>query len=483
VERLEVDSYRRQCLPDLVVQLAGDRAALLLLGLEQSHRQGAESLAPAAELGEQDFALALQAPALRQVADGRDGHEPDLGIDRAQVELDRELPAVCRESEDLGAPIAAEMHDARLGEVAGEAGVVRGPVRRRHEALERRPDQLPPRAAEEPLGLGVDLHEAPVRCDDEHGVGCRLQQAAESPLRLAPLGQVAGDGHHDPACADVDGGERDVDRELGAIFAQPDESEASSHPALSRCVDEARAMVAVRGAEALGNQDLHRLSVELVAVVAERGLGLRVRTDDPSVGVDGDDRVGSELEEAVEHRVALAARSRLLAQRLVRALEIRLRGEREAAGDHRNGDERGAHREQRRGGFCHARDAVCSLPDGPQREQVRDAACDEERREVASLTAKRQIRTLPRDVQDHEGNPAVRERDARVSKGVQPDEPRTPAPHLAERREIGTKEPSTRVGRGLHRSDATTTAALPARAVDGEGDPPVARYAVSRPAL
>ena len=185
-------------------------------------------------------------------------------------------------------------------------------------------------------------------------------------------------------------------------------------------------MVAVRSAEALRDEGFHQLPVELVAPIAERHLGLRVRTDDPPGRIDGQDRVRRELEETVEDGVALA-------QRRVRALEVGIGRQRETARHERDGHEGGGHGEQRSRRLHETGDAVCRLPDRPELEQVREAARDEERGEVPSLTAKRQIGTLPGDIQDDERDPAVRERDPGVGQAVQPDELGTPIPQLAER--------------------------------------------------
>ena len=81
--------------------------------------------------------------------------------------------------------------------------------------LDRLPDHFLARVTEDVLGLGIDQHDAALAPDDDHGIGGRFQQGAETLLGALLFGDVAADGGgaDQLTAGGVDGrdGQRDVE--------------------------------------------------------------------------------------------------------------------------------------------------------------------------------------------------------------------------------------------------------------------------------
>src|SRR5262249_11100626 len=156
----------------------------------------------------------------------------------------------------------------------------------RHQHLDPLADELVARVAEELLGLGVDEDDPPAALHDDHGVGCRLEQAAELLLRLAAQAGVADGRGADGLALGLERAKADRDGELGAVLAPAVELEARAHAAHARLGEEAGPMARVERPEALGDEDLHLAPDHLAAGVAEELLGLRIDEEDGAEPVD-----------------------------------------------------------------------------------------------------------------------------------------------------------------------------------------------------
>ena len=75
--------------------------------------------------------------------------------------------------------------------------------------------------AEELLGLGIDERDAPVAVDDDDGVRCGLEEAAELVLRLLAVGDVPDGARDQDSLFGLEGTETDLDRELRAVLPTP----------------------------------------------------------------------------------------------------------------------------------------------------------------------------------------------------------------------------------------------------------------------
>src|SRR6185295_11971443 len=91
-----------------------------------------------------------------------------------QADLRRELGAVLPASEERHA--RAHRPRTRIAEVPFAVSGVAGAKPLRNQDLDRLPDQLLARIAEDPLGLAVDADDLAVGTDDDHRVGGCLQQ-------------------------------------------------------------------------------------------------------------------------------------------------------------------------------------------------------------------------------------------------------------------------------------------------------------------
>ena len=157
------------------------------------------------------------------------GREPAvLGLERTQGDVDRKLGPVLAPARELEP--GAHGARARVGEVAVALldVVLLEPLR--EQLLDLAAEQLVSAVAEELLGLGVDELDCPLLVDDHDCVRGGVEQRREAILRLVaqpldalPLADVANEGSHEPPLRRLDRAQADVDRELGAVLAQPRE--------------------------------------------------------------------------------------------------------------------------------------------------------------------------------------------------------------------------------------------------------------------
>jgi hypothetical protein len=159
-----------------------------------------------------DPQLLGQPPAVGHVADRARDPRPVVRFHRAQADLHPELREV----------VGSHVPDAGAPDVVGAAAHVARPEAVGNEQLDRLPQQLVARVAEELLGLAVDQDDLPLPVGDHHGVRGRLQEVLEAGLGPAPLGDVAdhlGDEHAAGARERAQG---DLDRELAAVPSPPE---------------------------------------------------------------------------------------------------------------------------------------------------------------------------------------------------------------------------------------------------------------------
>ena len=167
-----------------------------------------------------------------------------------------------------------------------------------HEELDDLADQLVAAVAEQPFGLGVHERDAAVGSDAQHRVGCGLEQAPE--LRVGPvaLAEVA-DGRRDQdPITRRHRRQRDLGRELAAVAPAPGELYPRSHRASPPVPLVPGTVRRVYRPRTLGDEHLDRLSDQLLARVPEERFDLRIREDDATPVVDGDDPVRCRLEQA-----------------------------------------------------------------------------------------------------------------------------------------------------------------------------------------
>ena len=100
--------------------------------------------------------------------------------------------------------------------------------------------------------------------------------------------------------AEDQGPEVDLDGELGAIAAQAAQLEPRTHRPHPRAVEVAAAVARVHGAEALGQERLHRLAEERPPRVPEQPLGLGIDQQHRALAVDHHHGVGRRLHEGPE---------------------------------------------------------------------------------------------------------------------------------------------------------------------------------------
>ncbi len=99
--------------------------------------------------------------------------------------------------------------------------------------------------------------------------------------------------------------EADLDGELGAVLAPARQVEPDADRPRDRVGDEVRPLSDVAIGHAIGKEHLHGLPEQLIALVAERGHGLRVDVRDVGVRVDRDDRVGRRFEDRAKAGLTL----------------------------------------------------------------------------------------------------------------------------------------------------------------------------------
>ena len=135
------------------------------------------------------------------------------------------------------------------------------------------------------------------------GVGVALQ------LLLGPflLGDIADRGGDQHSLFRVQWAEADLHGKLGAILSPPVQLQLRPHWSCPRLCGKALPMAGVRLAKALRHQQVHRLTQQLLAPIAEQLLGLGVDHYDLAAVVDDHHRVRGRLQQPAEH---LFARSR-----------------------------------------------------------------------------------------------------------------------------------------------------------------------------
>ena len=240
--------------------------------------------------------LLLDALAVGDVADGGGDDDALSAVDRRQRDLGRELGAVAATSGELHP--STHRARARVGDVPVTALGVQAADGLGDEQLDGLADQLVAGVAEQPLGLGVDEHDLPVGVDADDRVRRGFEQAAELRLGALAIGDVAYGGRDHDAVRGVDGRQRDLRRELGAIAAAPGEFHPGTHRAGPRIGDVPGAALRVARPDGVGDEQLDRLADEFAAGVAEQPLGLGVDEHDLAAGVDPDDRVRRSLQQA-----------------------------------------------------------------------------------------------------------------------------------------------------------------------------------------
>src|ERR671919_310031 len=144
----------------------------------------------------------LASPALRDSDDGGQDHDPLVGLDRIEADLDRKLAAVLAERIE----VAASAQPARAGfgeECLSHTGMAAAePLRHKH--IHQLPQKLRARVPEHPLGLGVDHLDHASLVDHDHGIRRPFHHLAETlgtlpecPFLLLALGS-SGPAGSDP---------------------------------------------------------------------------------------------------------------------------------------------------------------------------------------------------------------------------------------------------------------------------------------------
>jgi hypothetical protein len=145
----------------------------------------------------------------------------------------------------------------------------------------------------------VDQHDDSRCVRDDGRVGRGLEQAAEPLLVTDPLGDVADGRGDEPLTVDLDRGQRDLRRELGAVVAHGRQPEQPHRPRV-RLRAVRRPAARVVPAEAHRDQVVDGRSDQLLGRVAEDVAALRVRTHDHADVVDDHHGVRESLEDPTE---------------------------------------------------------------------------------------------------------------------------------------------------------------------------------------
>ena len=304
-EDLEPHPGGRDRLDRVVVDVAGDPAALLLARLDEVPEQRAALCEVARELG----VLAARA----DVADEGRAEPALVGFDGAQRDVDRELSPVLPSPGEL--EIRAHRARARIAEVGRAVGGVTLSEALRKQDLHRLAHDLVAVVAEQPFRLAVHEHDRSAVVDDHHAVRCRLEQSREALLALSPhllrtalFGDVPHSRGEEPSLRRVDRAERQVHGELGPVLAAAGELDPDAGRP-GRGIGEVLVTVLdVAPMEAIREEQLDGPAEELVALVSEQVDGLRVDEGDPPLVVDADDRIGRRVEQGTEHRLAATQR-------------------------------------------------------------------------------------------------------------------------------------------------------------------------------
>jgi hypothetical protein len=177
-----------------------------------------------------------------------------------------------------------------------------------NQVFDRPAEELVAGVAEEPLGLAIDQDDAPVPVDHDHGVGRRLEQAAElrlEQLGLPPVGEVrhvpevGGDRDAAPGAAHPPQGGAHEDR--GAALLAPAGLERPL-ARLDRPGDLPAGLLRLAGGD---DQLEDRAAESFRGRVAEEDFGAAVPGEDLALGRKRDERAEELLDErAVERRIA-----------------------------------------------------------------------------------------------------------------------------------------------------------------------------------
>ncbi len=169
--------------------------------------------------------------------------------------------------------------------------------------LDQRPPALHDRI-QHPLEIGLPAH-------GDRDVGGSLQ-APDRAAQVVAVTSAVGDvpdrrqGHH--PLVGCDRREGNLAGELAAVLAPGIEVEVGAHRAGPGSLEIAVPVADMTVAQGLRDQHLHPLADQLVARVAEDGLGPRIDEPDLSIQVDTDNGVGRELEELPFERLARVVR-------------------------------------------------------------------------------------------------------------------------------------------------------------------------------
>jgi hypothetical protein len=243
------------------------------------------------------------------------GRRRAVGGDRAEhllARADRDAPAALDSDRRLpahgGDRAGAGVRRVLAATPGGEHDRVSPGRRRLHDqhalGAERHPDALGRLAGE------VRRRDAAQRALAERGDrGLLLGLAAQPPLGLEPLRDVAPDGEQHRARLVVDDAPAHLADELGAVAAQAVGARGEAQRVLELEVQRGVALVAL--AHALGPQHRDRLAEQLGLRVAEQLLGERVDEHDRAVAARPDDRIGEPLEQPPHRCLALFCHSAL----------------------------------------------------------------------------------------------------------------------------------------------------------------------------
>jgi len=265
-------------------------------------QQGAE-----AGLAVAQFLFGLLGPG--DVANGGDDQRPALGLHRAEADGDGELAAVGTPPGELQA-FAHRTHPRRGQETAAVADVA---VMQAfgHQVFHRPADKPVPRVAEQALGLSVHEADVAFAVHDHDGIGRRLEHRAQARLTVEQgllvclaFRHVAQDAGKLALSVDRRCRQRQLERELAAVLAAAHQFDRPAEHPLFAAGNDALQTGLVGRVVALRHQQGHRLADQLVALVAEQTLGLRIHQHDAAIAAGDHDAVRRRLEEGTEMRLA-----------------------------------------------------------------------------------------------------------------------------------------------------------------------------------
>jgi hypothetical protein len=106
----------------------------------------------------------------------------------------------------------------------------------------------------------------------------------------------------------ADGGEADVDGQFHAVTASPREIETHAHLSGVRRFEEAAKVIDVQLPSTVGNEKVDRLTEKFLAVVPEQRGHRGAGENDPIVGINDDDRVGTRRKNFTKKGVSFRSR-------------------------------------------------------------------------------------------------------------------------------------------------------------------------------